>query len=181
MKIEDIPVVDANPNLPPADVLAASRELRNPAYRPTPSGWPDEAWPMLQVVVAWIRAQVSDRFVGTKMDARAIESVRHVANELVAFLIPWACAHITVDQAARSVRFTIMPNPTLPFADRERIDAAIDLAVRYGGIEGDHHKAWVIDQMVRALAGERYAEIVRDAKFGDDGPETYDWDEGIPP
>jgi len=63
----------------------------------------------------------------------------------------------------------------------ERRDAAIDLAVRYGGIDGDHHKAWVIDQMVRILAGDEYADIVADARFGVDGPETYDWDEGIAP
>ena len=37
---------------------------------------------------------------------------------------------------------------------------AIRLAVRFGGIDGDHHKAWVIDQMVRALAGAEYKRIV---------------------
>ncbi len=58
---------------------------------------------------------------------------------------------------------------------------AIEIAVRWGGIGGDHHKAWVIDQMVRALAGDKYAEIVRDARDGENGPETYDWDEGIAP
>jgi hypothetical protein len=63
----------------------------------------------------------------------------------------------------------------------ERIEKAIDLAVRYGGIDGEHHKTWVIDQMVRALAGDGYDEIVRDAKAGEDGPETYSWDVGIAP
>lgn len=63
----------------------------------------------------------------------------------------------------------------------QKIATAIDLAVRYGGIDGDHHKAWVIDQMVRALGGERYAGIVRDACNGEDGPNTYEWDVGIPP
>jgi len=62
-----------------------------------------------------------------------------------------------------------------------RIEEAIALAVRYGGIDGDHHKMWVIDQMVRILAGDRYAAIVKDAKAGEDGPDTYDWDCGIPP
>lgn len=62
-----------------------------------------------------------------------------------------------------------------------RIDRAIELAIQYGGIDGDHHKAWVIDQMVRALAGDRYGEIVREAKEGADGPDTYGWDEGIAP
>lgn len=61
------------------------------------------------------------------------------------------------------------------------VQEAISLAVRYGGHDEAHHKAWVIDQMVRVLAGDRYAEIVREAKAGDDDPETYSWDEGIAP
>ena len=64
---------------------------------------------------------------------------------------------------------------------QSRIDAAIQLAVRYGGIDGDHHKTWVIDQMVRVLAGDKYPQIVEDACAGEDGPRTYEWDEGIPP
>lgn len=64
---------------------------------------------------------------------------------------------------------------------KKRIDAAIQMAVKYGGFDGDHHKAWCIDQMVRILAGERYDKIVRDACDGEDGPDTYTWDVGIPP
>ncbi len=62
-----------------------------------------------------------------------------------------------------------------------RIDEAIELAVKYGGHDGEHHKAWVIDQMVRALAGPSYSHVVAEAKAGPDGPETYSWDEGIAP
>lgn len=65
--------------------------------------------------------------------------------------------------------------------DVEKIDEAIRLAVSYGGIDGAHHKAWVIDQMVRALTGDRYEQIVADAKAGEDGPDTYSWDVGIAP
>jgi len=65
--------------------------------------------------------------------------------------------------------------------DDERIQKAIDIAIRYGQIDGTHHKAWVIDQMVRALTGEQYVGIVSAFKDGEDGPETYDWDEGIAP
>lgn len=61
------------------------------------------------------------------------------------------------------------------------IQDAIDIAVQYGGIDGDHHKAWVIDQMVRILAGDRYEQVVRDACDGEDGPDTYSWEVGIPP
>lgn len=86
-----------------------------------------------------------------------------------------------------------------------RVGKALDYAVMYGGIDGGHHKAWVIDQMVRALCGcpmvdatatdcngmtyryqrqgesKEYLDFVANAKAGDDGPETYDWNEGTPP
>jgi len=63
----------------------------------------------------------------------------------------------------------------------DRIVRALALAVQYGGIDGDHHKAWVIDQMVRILAGDGYDKLVAYAREGEDGPETYDWDVGIAP
>jgi hypothetical protein len=63
----------------------------------------------------------------------------------------------------------------------ERNAAAIALAVQHGGHDGAHHKDWVIDQMVRLLAGDQYERIVREAKDGEDGPDTYSWNEGIAP
>jgi len=65
--------------------------------------------------------------------------------------------------------------------DSTRIEKAIDLAVGFGGIGGDHHKAWVIDQMVRVLAGDRYEEIVVNAKKNVDGHDVYCWDCGTAP
>lgn len=62
-----------------------------------------------------------------------------------------------------------------------RITAALHCAVKHGDTDGAHHKAWVIDQMVRHLAGDDYEQIVAEARAGEDGPETYDWDCGIPP
>jgi len=88
---------------------------------------------------------------------------------------------------------------------QKRIGEALAIAVRYGGIDGDHHKRWVIDQMVRALTGcpeveaeakdargktytyvrraesTMYLELVREARAGENGPETYDWDLGVAP
>ena len=58
---------------------------------------------------------------------------------------------------------------------------ALGIAARFGGIDGAHHKAWVIDQMVRALTGDGYDEFVRNACDGEDGPETYSWDTGVAP
>ena len=66
-------------------------------------------------------------------------------------------------------------------SSEDRIEAAIDLAVRFGGIDGNHHKAWVIDQMVRVLAGCRYEAIVKESCDGEDGPNTYTWETGIAP
>ena len=87
---------------------------------------------------------------------------------------------------------------------KKRIDLALEYAVRYGGTDGGHHKMWVIDQIVRALTGcpmitktsqyngttyeytdqgesDEYNKLVADAKAGEDGPNTYEWDTGIAP
>lgn len=77
---------------------------------------------------------------------------------------------------------------------------------RYGGIDGDHHKAWLIDQTVRILTetkvlikiaewedGTRedrftleeppaeYWSLVKEMKGGEDGPDSYGYDFGISP
>jgi hypothetical protein len=94
------------------------------------------------------------------------------------------------------------PSKTTP---RQRVAEALNVAIRSGAVDGAHHKAWVIDQMVRALCGcpmveavgtdykgkpyiysrrgenDAYLWFVARAKAGEDGPETYAWDEGIPP
>lgn len=62
-----------------------------------------------------------------------------------------------------------------------RVDAALEVAISFGGIDGAHHKDWVIDQMVRELAGDGYAQLIKDACAGEDGPDTYAWEEGIAP
>lgn len=71
-----------------------------------------------------------------------------------------------------------------------RIGNALRLAHDYGHAEGDHHKAWVIDQMVRALLGQRpghdkptaeYLEWVAAYEDGEDGPRTYCWIQGVEP
>ena len=62
-----------------------------------------------------------------------------------------------------------------------RARLALDLIVRYGGIDGAHHLRWVLDQVVRTLAGDRYQDVVDDACAGEDGPNTHEWDVGIAP
>lgn len=87
----------------------------------------------------------------------------------------------------------------------QRIKKAIDVGVKYGGIDGAHHKDWVIDQMIRALTGcpmvqdeaidskgepysyerqgesDEYNELIREVCDGEDGPNTYHWEVGIVP
>lgn len=56
-------------------------------------------------------------------------------------------------------------------------ERALAVALRYGQRDGDHHKAWVIDQMVRLLAGAAYGPLIRAFEQGGE----YEWDEGIVP
>lgn len=79
---------------------------------------------------------------------------------------------------------TLFPKKIIEFAryiEELATQTAIDIAVRYGSNDGARHKDWVIDQMVRALAGDRYKQVVAEAKSGEDGPDTYDWHVGIAP
>lgn len=69
----------------------------------------------------------------------------------------------------------------VPETDGERIELAVKLALEDGQVDGDHHKMWVIDQMLRLLAGDRYEELIAGYCDGKDGPDTYTWDEGIAP
>jgi hypothetical protein len=61
-----------------------------------------------------------------------------------------------------------------------RVKKALSIAPA-GMNDGGWHKMWVIDQMVRALTGEHYEEWVASVEDGEDGPKTYEWDQGIPP
>ena len=63
------------------------------------------------------------------------------------------------------------------------IEKALELARQYASIDGAHHKMWVIDQMVRALCESEaaYRRWIAEHNDGEDGPDTYSWDEGIAP
>lgn len=63
----------------------------------------------------------------------------------------------------------------------EKIEEALGIARQYGQIEGDHHRCWVIDQMVRVLLGDGYEAWIEAYQGGEDGPNTYEWDVGIAP
>ena len=76
---------------------------------------------------------------------------------------------------------------------------------KYSGIDGSHHKDWVLDQIARVLNGapitvrearwdngytelrytvgtcKKYEQWVTDMRSGEDGPETYSYEIGIAP
>ena len=63
-----------------------------------------------------------------------------------------------------------------------RIRDALDVALGFGSIEGDHHRAWVVDQMVRKLTGPHYLAFRELHVQVDDEGESWDsWEEGIAP
>ena len=59
----------------------------------------------------------------------------------------------------------------------ERKMAALDVAYAFADVDGEHHKTWVIDQMVRALTGDGYADWVSDYERNGE----YTWDTGVAP
>jgi hypothetical protein len=81
--------------------------------------------------------------------------------------------------------------------DGLRIGRALEYAETYGTTDGDHHKMWVIDQMVRALTGCPLVEKTATSEGvtytytaqGESGEyqrwveamAEYEWDEGIAP
>jgi hypothetical protein len=56
-------------------------------------------------------------------------------------------------------------------------ERACAVALEWGGIDGAHHKMWVIDQMLRILAGGKYESLI--ALYERSG--EYEWDTGISP
>ncbi len=60
-------------------------------------------------------------------------------------------------------------------------EKALGVIHRFRGIDGAHHKQWVLDQVVHALTGPRYDEWVQKYQDGEDGPETYRWGIGRAP
>ena len=66
---------------------------------------------------------------------------------------------------------------------QEKIDEAVDIIAECAMFDGGHHKQWVLDQVLRTLLGDdlTYQMWIQAYKAGEDGPDTYGWDEGIAP
>lgn len=60
---------------------------------------------------------------------------------------------------------------------KSRNNKAIDIAYEYSQIDGEHHKTWCIDQIVRALTDDNYNEFVKE--YENNG--EYKWNIGIAP
>jgi hypothetical protein len=96
--------------------------------------------------------------------------------------------------------------PTFKRGDWTPKEWALCYIQSYGGIDGNHHKAWVLDQVARILHGtmvivvearwsdgsseirfktgrpsSAYLAWVASIKSGEDGPDTYEYNEGIAP
>ncbi len=83
-----------------------------------------------------------------------------------------------------------LPTVALP---EMRIADALNMIMCNGGIDGAHHKQWVLDQVVRILCGDEDSYCVWVGEY--EGPEKdheldeeyeghmkdYEWDEGCPP
>ena len=54
---------------------------------------------------------------------------------------------------------------------------ACAIALCYGTIDTEDHKMWVIDQMLRLLAGDAYRQLIETH----DQEDGYEWDTGIAP
>jgi hypothetical protein len=79
---------------------------------------------------------------------------------------------------------------------KERAKNALQILTDYGGIDGEHHKAWAIDQAIRALCGvpcpenqkapgntanAEYIRYVYESCQGEDGDWTFEWNVGVAP
>ena len=64
--------------------------------------------------------------------------------------------------------------------EKER-ESVLDLIFEYGQIDGEHHKTWVIDQIVRILTKDKYNEWIKNYVYDEETGDTYSWDKGIAP
>ena len=67
--------------------------------------------------------------------------------------------------------------------NEEKIKKCLEIAWTYATIDGDSHKMWVIDQMVRALCGneEEYEKWVKAYETALNNGEFYKWNTGVAP
>jgi hypothetical protein len=64
--------------------------------------------------------------------------------------------------------------------EKEKNEEVLSLIKDYGGIDGGHHKQWLLDKIVQVITGDEYDEWVN-VYENEDGVYTYEWDRGCPP
>ena len=64
---------------------------------------------------------------------------------------------------------------------KDRVKEALDIIYRFGGIDGEHHKKWCLDQILQVLLKDDYDRFIDMYCSGEDGPNTYEWSQGIEP
>jgi len=64
------------------------------------------------------------------------------------------------------------------------LSKVLNIIGQYGGIQGDHHKAWLLNEILILLLGEKgHKEWVEryEGEEDDEGDKTYSWELGIAP
>lgn len=69
----------------------------------------------------------------------------------------------------------------LYFKEKEKNNNVLGLIFEYGQTDGEHHKAWVIDQIVRIITENNYDKWVQHYEYDEETDEDYFWDVGIAP
>ena len=102
------------------------------------------------------------------------------AGHTAMFQEPWDATTAPMIGAGFEAMIDAALGGELEVSDADRIARALEVIYSYAGTDGGHHKQWVIDQVVRALVPD-YKQWVKAWEAGEDGPQTYSWDEGIAP
>jgi hypothetical protein len=100
----------------------------------------------------------------------------------------------------------VVEQQTTKFKGHSKGERSMYFLESYGGIDGTHHKDWILDQIARVMKGtpiviklakwsngqqefristgdpsKEYLDWVTEMKSGEDGPDTYGYEEGIAP
>ncbi len=83
--------------------------------------------------------------------------------------------HVTVDV------YKLQDLLTAYEKEKEKNNNVLGLIFEYGQTDGEHHKAWVIDQIVRIITENNYDKWVQHYEYDEETDEDYFWDVGIAP
>lgn len=63
--------------------------------------------------------------------------------------------------------------------DKEKLEAILELAASYGGYDGQQHKQYALDQIIRIVTGDGYESWVAEYEGDPEDEENhYSWDVG---